>query len=309
MKNKQSKILQQRRKKLNVMTTYFRRRNILFYIKIILILLLSLSYYIVSMIIKLKNKNNFLNFDSLNKDLETVYSDSFEVFISLMRKLENYENNLINCTTIGEFHPILIQQINIPKFGNLIMQIKTNSDFTKETKEKFNLLYSENACKEIIDYTYEIENCESFWSGVLKKGMEPAITQMGVILGTVLDELQSLNNVNNNITLLNLINQSAFIEYVEFNEYYLFKAFNKTSSLFTLFRNDKIKSNENKLKLILYFYIFIIVILFSLLVYFVHSFNKLFTSFLNFIGILPLKFISEDENFYNEIMKFVNKFF
>ena len=139
--------------------------------------------------------------------------------------------------------------------------------------------------------------------------MEPAITQMGVILGTVLDELQSLNNVNNNITLLNLINQSAFIEYVEFNEYYLYKAFNKTSSLFTLFRNDKIKSNENKLKLILYFYIFIIGILFSLLVYFVYSFNKLFTSFLNFIGILPLKFISEDENFYNEIMKFVNKFF
>ena len=142
------------------------------------------------MINKLNRKNNFINFDSLNESLEKVYIDSFDIFISLMRELDYYENNLINCTTIGEFKPMTIKninEINVPKFGNLIMDIITNSHYSKETKDKFTSLYSDNACKEIIDYKYELENCESFWSGVLLKGMVQAIAQMGVSLGIVID--------------------------------------------------------------------------------------------------------------------------
>ena len=107
------------------------------------------------------------------------------------------------------------------------MDIISNSDFSKDTKAKFKLLYTGNSCKELIENTNEsneLVECESFWSGILSKGIDQAITQIGVILGTFLDELQSLNNINNNITLLRLINQSAFIEYLEFNEYYLFRA-------------------------------------------------------------------------------------
>ena len=105
------------------------------------------------MINKLNRKKNFLHFDSLNESLEKVYFDSFEIFISLMRELDYYENNLINCSTIGEFKPMKIKninEINIPKFGNLIMDIITNSDFSKETKDKFTSLFSDNACKELI---------------------------------------------------------------------------------------------------------------------------------------------------------------
>ena len=306
--NKQSKILKQRKKKLNIMISFFRRKNIIFYINIILIFFFSFSYYIISMINKSNNKNIFLKFDSLNNNIEKVYNDYFELFIYLIKNVENYEHHLINCTTLGEFHPISIDKINeikIPKFENLIMQI-ISSDFSKETKTQFNLLYSGYACKELIDYNSDIEKCESFWHGVISKGIEQAIAQIGTIMGTILDEIQSLNN---NRTLLSLINQSSFIEYVEFNEYYLYKAFNKTSNLFIDFRSEKLNSIQKTIKLFLYFYMIIIITLFIILVYFIYNFNNLFTSFLNFIGIFPVKYLSEDENFCHEIIKFGDKYF
>ena len=264
------------------------------------------------MINKFNRKNNFINFDSMNESLEKVYIDSFDIFISLMRELDYYENNLINCTTIGEFKPMTIKninEINVPKFGNLIMDIITNSHYSKETKDKFTSLYLDNACKELIDYKYELENCESFWSGVLLKGMVQAIAQMGVSLGIVIDELQSLNNINNGKTLLNLINKSAFIEFMEFNEYYLFKAFDKTSSILKIFREENIQFIIKKIKIIAIFYIFISIILFCLLIYFIYSFKYLINSFLNFIVILPSKFISKDTKFIYEIIKFGHKYF
>ena len=60
-KNKQNKIQQQRRKKLNLMVSFFRTKNILFEAKIILILAFSLLYYILSIFIKSKYKNEYID--------------------------------------------------------------------------------------------------------------------------------------------------------------------------------------------------------------------------------------------------------
>ena len=139
--------------------------------------------------------------------------------------------------------------------------------------------------------------------------MEQAVTQMGVVIGTVLDEIQSLNTANNSRTLFSLMNDSSFIEYEQFNEYYLFKAYNKTSDIFKELRNEKLKSIINTISLIVYIYIFLSLFLFGYLIYFVSYFNSLFNSFLNFIGILPPKYLAKDENFYNEIIRFGNKYF
>ena len=37
--------------------------------------------------------------------------------------------------------------------------------------------------------------------------------------------------------------------------------------------------------------------------YFVYTYRNILSSFLYFIGILPSKYLSEDENFYKEIIK------
>ena len=279
---------------------------------ILLIFLSSLIYYINFSFISRKYGNDLINFDILHDSLNKVYSDSFEIFISLKRELDYYENNLIDCKTMGNFQPMNIKKISdlkIPKFGNLIMQISSNSDCKKETLERFNSLYSNNACKEIMEYSHEIIYCENFWSGVLSKGMEQAITQMGAVIRTVLDEIQSINNEDNNRRLFDLIKKSSFIEYEQFNEYYLFKAYNKTAMIFTDFRSEKLNHILRLFRILLYIYIIISFTLFCLLFYFVYSFNYLFSSFINFIGILPLKFLLEDDNFYKVLVKFGDKYF
>ena len=139
--------------------------------------------------------------------------------------------------------------------------------------------------------------------------MEQGIIQMGVLLGNVLDELLSLNDRNNSIKFIDLMKNSYFIEYEQFIIYYLFKAYNSTCFILEEMRNEKIHSIISLFKYILYGYIILVVILFGAIVYFIYSFNYIFNSSLYFIGIIPLKYICEEEKFYNSIIDFGAKYF
>ena len=326
MRSKQSKILQQKRKKLTLMISFFWRSNFFFIVKIALIFIFALLYYVINILISNSNKNAFCEFDEMNHSLDKVYLDSVEIFVQLKRELDLYERNLKNCLengeNIGKMNISRINEVNIPKFGNLIMQISKNSDFKKETLKEFKDLYTNNVCVELIDKIEDkkhcqsfISTCENFWTGVLTKGMEQAIAQMGITLGTVIDELQALNDDKNRL-LINLINgnngagtESSFILYEQFNQLYLFRAFNKTSNIFSELREEKLKAIKKIIKLILYFYIFGVFLLFAIFYYLVNKFAYLFSSFLNFIAIFPIKYISEDENFYQEIIKYGDKYY
>ena len=311
MRSKQSKIQQQRRKKLSLMITYFWSSNIFFQIKVALIFVLTLGYYIINILISKSNRNDYLKFDEMNDSLNDVYEESISNFVRLKRELDKYELYYTDCNTINNASKMNIPRINnitIPKFGNLIMQISRNSDFQKKTLQKFNNLYSNDACEQIMEYSYQLDYCKNFWSGVLTKGIEQAITQMGVVIGTVVDELQALND-DPNLKLSDLLSSSSFIEYEQFNQYYLFKSYKKTSAIFNELRDEKLKAIKTMNRLILYFYIVAVILLFALFYYFLYKFSYLFNSFLNFIAILPIKYISEDENFYNEIIKFGDKYY
>ena len=311
--NKQNKIQQQKKKKLDIMTSFFATSNIFFIVKIIIVMLVSLSYYLLVIFMKAKYKNEYLSFDSINTSIFGVFKDCYNIFLSLKRELDIYERHLLNCKTMGNINYDMkipnINNITIPKLGNLIMQITSSSNFDKNTLSKFTLLYSENACEALIESTSGVQYCEKFWSGVLLKGMEQAITQMGVAIGSVLDELISLNDVENTKILYNLIDQSAFIIYEQFIEFYLLKAFVITAHIFDEFGEQKINSIINVMKYILWVYSFISIILFIILNFFLYSSKYTLNLFLNFIGILPSQYISEDENLFNEIIKFGNNYF
>ena len=310
-KNKKNRIQQKKRNKLYIMSSFFKINMILFQIKVILIFIISLTYYIFSSFINYKYKSNFVNFYEINESLDKIFKDSFDIFISLTRKLEIYENNLIDCRTIGVFEHMdipKISNVNIPKFGNIVMKIIENSEFKRESMDKFSKLYENNACEILINYSNEMDYCKTFWSGVLLKGLRQAIVQMGVVLGTVLDELQALNDYNNK-TLLSLISNSFYIEYSHFNQFYLFTAFNETYFIFNELREEKLNSILKKIEIILLIYIVVSLCLFILLIYFVYSFNSLFNSFLNFIGIFPSKYLIEDEKFYNEVISIGIKYY
>jgi hypothetical protein len=270
-----------------------------------------MTYYILCIFIKEKNKNKLYNFYKINEALDKVFKDSFDIYLPLKRKIEIYENNLIDCETIGDFEPINIPKvgnINTPKFGNVIMEITGDSDLEENTKEQFNLLFEHNVCKALLDNSPEVKYCENFWYGVLLKGLEQSIIQRDVILSSVLDELKSLNDANNK-TLIGLMSDSSFIEYSQFNEYYLVKAYDMTYHISVKLRQQKLDSIIKNLRLILVIYLLISLFLFSLMIFFVYNFNALFSSFLNFIGIFPPKYLYEDESFYKEIVKFGEKYF
>jgi hypothetical protein len=293
------------------MTTFFRVNTLFFQFKIILILSSSLTYYILSIFIKSSKKNSIINFFELNEALNYVFKNSYDIFISLERKLDIYERSLINCSTIGNFTEMIFPQIgeiDTPKFGNLIMEIIGNSDLNEETINNFSKVFQNNACEILIQYSNEMEYCRNFWSGVLVKGLEQAIIQMDIIIGTVIDELKSLND-KNNITLLRLMTESSYIQYVQFNAFYLYRAYLNKFEIFDEFNNQKLNGIIKGLKILFLFYIIISLFLFILLIYFVYSYNSLFNSFLNFVGIFPTRYIVEDELFYNEIIKFGDKYF
>ena len=310
--NHQNKIRQLKIKKLKQMTLFFTQNNLFFIIKIIFIMIITLSYYLTVSLLKAKFKTDFLIIDSLNDSIYGVYKDAYDLFILFKREMDIYERSFKSCTAFeNQYYLKLPQSNNIttPKLGNLLMQITGASNFKKETIDKFKLLYSENSCKVIVDTPLDMENCEKYWSGVLLKGMEQAITHMGVVIATVINELQTLNLYNTPIVLFNLMNQSNFITYEQFTEYYLLRAYNKTTYIFKEFREEKLNSIINVIAYILFGYVFLSIILFIILIYILFKYKYIFNSFLNFIGIFPIQYISEDETLYEEIIKFGNKYF
>ena len=309
-KDKKLKLQQQRKKKLKLMTSFFRINVILFLIKIILILLSSLTYYILFIFIQSKNKNKLIKLYEMNESLDGVFKISYDIYLSFTRQLEKYEAYLINCNTIREFEEMDIPeigQIKMPNLGNAIMEISIDSDLSKESRDTFNEIFSNNVCTLIMDPS-RLNYCEEFWSGVLVKGLEQGLMQMNVIISSVIDELKSLND-DKNKTLLSLIQDSSFIEYTHFSEFYLYKIFSQYNFVIYDFRQQKLNSIIKLIKLVTIIYIIISLFLFILLIYFVYSFNSLFNSFLNFIGIFPPKYICEEEYFYKEIIDFGEKYF
>ena len=310
--NKQSKILQQKKKKLHMMKSYFSKNNIFFGIRMFIIMLSSLVYYIISMVMKNSNKISYLNFDTVSDSIIQVYKDSFNISLKIKTQLEIYEKNLIDCKTIGNFEKMKIpkvSEIDTPTIENSIFKISESSDFKDSTIEKFQTLFNKNSCKIISFDPFEYNICENFWSGVLLRGMEQAIIHMGVIIGNILDEVENLNDIKNNKNLLFLMTVSSYIEYEQFLEYFLLIAYNETILILNDLREQKINAIIKKMKSLLIIYIIISFVLFGLFLYNIIVSKNLFNSFLNFICILPIKYISEDESFYEEIIKFGKKYF
>ena len=310
-KDKYNKIYRQKKFKLKIMLSFFKINNIFFGIKIALIMLLPLTYYIISYLVKLKFKDIYIDFDSKNTGIEKVFKDSYDIFISIKRELDLYERNLFNCTTLRNFYQMNIPNINdlqFQKLEDLIIKILEDTDLNVQTLYDFDLILNENICKDTSTNQEVLNDCSKFWSGILTKGMRQAIVYMGIIIGNVLDEMQAINEIKNNKTLLALISKSSFFEYQIFCEYYLSNVYIKIKNIFKSFRREKLDSIFKMLKLILSIYIIISIILFIIQVYFIYSFKNLVNSFLDFIGILPLKYLTEDEDLYNEIIKFGNNF-
>jgi hypothetical protein len=219
------------------------------------------------------------------------------------------------------------EELTTPKLGSLLMPlVSAVDDSSTDTEIKLNNLYNNDSCAILVGkenvqpYTY----CSNFWSNILGKGMEQGITQLGLSVASVTDELNSLNDltdvlnknddnngndnktstVENPKTFDNLTKDenSAFFQFSIFVEYYLFESYLQTYKIFNVLRDVKLEKIKNSFNIILYCYLVGSIILLFILLYFVYESKYLLNSFLNFVGIFPVKYLMEDNNLYHETL-------
>jgi len=320
--------------KIEIMGRYFLKWNIFFCIKVIVILLLSASYYLVVSIIDQTTFSNMLSFDSTTNAIEGVYKDSFMIYLNLKRELANYvdyemqkytaamqfnsnPNQTVNFNgnafksksqlLYGSYYNMnLPTQLDTPKIGTLLMPL-INIDLTtaSDTINNLNNLYNNDACSIIFDKNTEqvdYSKCSMFWSSILLKGMEQSITQMSVVITSVLDDLHSLNQNSKSLDQV-LAAGSTFNTYEQFVELYLFKSYMQTVGFFRILNSTNLDAIYSIYRFIMMGYICFVIILFALLLYFVFKSKYIFNTFMNFIGILPVKFLLEDPSLYKEILR------
>ena len=92
-----------------------------------------------------------------------------------------------------------IIKLTSPKLGSLLMPLVSGvDDSSTDTEIKLNNLYNNDSCAILVgkDNTQAYKYCSNFWSNILGKGMEQGITQLGLSVASVTDELNSLNDLS-----------------------------------------------------------------------------------------------------------------
>jgi hypothetical protein len=307
-KKKDGNKQKQKKNKIRMMTFFFLGTNISFIIKIIIIIIISFTYYIISIFIETTKKNEFLTFDEINNEIIETFKESFNIFLIFKKQLEIYEKNLTNCMKdenkkIYEMEIPIISKVKTPNLGDSIVQINGESGFKQETIEELIKFFSEDACEILKKNSKEpMDHCSSLLNGALTKGMEQTFTKMGSTIGTIIEEFNSLDNGGKEFK--DIVSSSTFSLYEIFIEFYFQKAYLFSYDIFIKLGSEKKSSINNLLKLILILYVILFNVLVILIIYFIYSTKSIYNSFLNFIWILPVKYLSEDEIFYKEIIKF-----
>ena len=201
------------------------------------------------------------------------------------------------------------EELTTPKLGSLLMPLVSDVDTSStETEQKLNTLYNNDSCSILIkeDDKESYDYCKIFWSGILVKGMEQGITQLGLSVASVTDELKWINSslINNTKRFSDMTykNDSAFFQFSVFVEFYLFESYLQTYRIFDVLRDVKLDNIKNNFNVILYCYLIGSIVLVAIAFYFVNDSKYLLNSFLNFVGIFPVKYIMEDNNLYHETL-------
>ena len=339
MQGKFSKIQQQQNEKIKIMTSYFFRNNLLLGIELGLILIIYMTYYILINLIYNQKRDNFFEFDDIINNLEGIYKTCFDIYVNIkyealnyiifisnqteaISKLENGENEVefqgVKYTDVNKlkslYYNINIPDVSFNKIGNILLTIMSeannnynsidDADYSTQMKQ----LYQGNICEVLYKKTDEIyEHCCSFWSSILTQGMEQAFNQLSVELNALQNELKACNKLEK--SFLNVMQSVDFALLEYYYTYYFMDAYLKTKSLLKELRKNKVNGIYIVFEITMIIYIIISVILCFVLVIFVQNKKKIFCSFLNFIGIIPFQYISDDEDFYRDILRLEKEIF
>jgi hypothetical protein len=298
-----------------------------------------ISYYIIVFPFYIKKKNDFLNYDIITDSIEGIFIESNYAYILLKNEIINYINfnshkqKLIknlnsNINTSVIFHNNIYEMSNISdlinlnysfnlpsrdnlsinKIGPLLSILFDGVNTNKGSyKELYDIFYGD-ACLKVNRTDYEYDNCLLVWSGILSKGLDQALTQFEIELYSALDELTKVTNIEAEIgNLFNYPNSFSILEI--FLDYFFLNSFTVVDNLLQEVRKEKINNINLNFKIILSVFqignaIFIFVC--YIVIYYK---QKNFISFFNFIGIVPIQYLSEDESFYKDLINIENEMY
>lgn len=313
---------------------YFLKLNIFFIIKVLLILLITMTYYLTTTIIDSSQLDKILFLDNLFTDISSEYSLAFSNYIFVKTELYNYlmlENEkklkmqqlIFNSASNVNFqgkdysdqislsaastYTLNISSKSASMYVNTQLNALINSELLigSSNADKLNTLYNINACDVLFNSTSEQNDyllCSTFWSNILSKGMDQSLTQMVTAVTSIKDDFYMVNNKKKDINQI-LVPDSNFNLYEQFVSNYLFKAYKITIKIFAEIFEENILQIKRYYNILMIVYVCLIFLLCAFAVSFIHSSKAVFNSFLNFIGIVPSKFLIEDHELYREILK------
>ena len=297
-KSKQNKLYQKRQEKKKIMSKHFYKINFFFLLRISIILVISIVYFIVSLIITAKLKSNYYKFDNIIEEIDKVFFNSYDIFLTIKKSIEIFSNANF---ALDKINIPKESDITKPKFGNVLMNLINNDRYTNSTLVRFSTLYNGNSCVIFTEDESTDTTCSKIFSSILSKGIEQSIVQMGIVISGVLEELTWVKNKE---SLLNIFNTSeSYKNYEAFMGKYLLKAFWETNDIMKVFRNDEKNYIFKINNILLVAFMCVYMILLVIFIYFIYDYVTIFNSFLNFIGILPSKFICDDDMLYQNILK------
>ena len=331
-----SKIQQQKKEKIEIMKKYFIVNNIFISARLIIISSIPILYYLITSIVYFKRRNKFINIDNMMCEVIGVFNESAIAFTIIKNQTLHYVNyemekqkyisqlqeGLIQNVTINDKvytindieslnaskYTLIIpnsEDIYIPKIGNILLPLISKSENGKSSNpytQLYQLFYGD-LCSLLYPNSEMIyNNCISVWSAIMKQGLEQTITQLGVELNTILDDFKSINSVEKTLNEVN--DYPGTLGQIEvFINFFFLHSFEKSLNLFSKIRDDNVRNIKKILNSIFIVIIFCFPGTIFLLIYFIYNLNDDFNSFLNFIGILPIQYLSEDENFYRDTLK------
>ena len=295
-KKKHNKILQQKIKNKRIISDYLCKKNIFLSIKFGIIFFLSATYYISTLIITTRMKKNYLNFDNTVENIDDLYLKYFEIFLKFKVEIETFERT----KNIENYKIPKDTDIERPKFGSSLMNIIRSSKYSEESLLIFEKLYNDNACEVLTKNEAEYEICKNLFSSVLSKGFEQAIVHINDLITNVIDELNSLKQDKK---IADIYQEDTITSNYElFMEYYMLKAFFETQKIFQNFKNDEKSYINYVIKINLIIFSIIYLILFISLLVFIYSYKDFTGSFLCFIGIIPARYMADDNEFYQQVI-------
>ena len=296
-KNKQNKLHLQKIKKRKNMSNYFFKFNLFFIIKISISYILLNIYFIVTILFFSSYKNSFIELD---KSLSTIN----KIYMNLFKTLLTFEKEIENLLADEAHYEIVIpddSQLAQLNLGNTFFNIFQSSKYSNYYINKLKTLYNENACQILVENITNDKYCENIFSSLLKKGLDQTIVHMSIIINNCKDELTSLKTTKNLTDMFSIYGYYYNFELLV--GYYFFNSFLITREAFTVFREDERNYAFNIHKTITIIYLVFAFIILLYCSYFIYAYQKKGKSFWNFIGIIPNKFILDDENFYDSVVK------